>query len=912
MVDIGVIIPEEELPKKDNRTLEEKLDEVKKALIEKYAGKEKPTTLKELFFDNPDLNLNSVNAWTRELYDISAKEYYLQIGVMSDDPTLIRSAEVTTIIQDIAKDSNMNEDEPNKETIGFSKTDKYKEIEPTSLWLMGRTIKCSDWTQLYVSFVNLLLNQYPGLIQNLSSGSFIENSDDIDLCKETRVHRMRKPVEIDKLFFVETDYPISGLIQRMKALLEYCGLDYKQCKIRYSMKTDEVLDNALEYGHATNKSSKAVGNNQVSDSSKYDEPKNNEKKKPVRIIWNQNETALLIDTYLKISSGEVTKGEAIHSLSTVLRSRAASKGIDIDSDFRNENGITMQLENISLLIEGESAGHRHNSSTFIRTVDLWKNSPTEFGLILKDALEELSSIGIFYYPSEKSKNDLDEIKPLVVDDEPLEEPKIVTCHITAHSNNQNETKGGVVEKERLEKTLLCRYRSGMQFDSIDFENFREMYSTLYDEKLDIDDAELEKRLRLCGIVYKDRLFPAEGIIDNDTKEKLFYYIESSFQSGKKVLYYKAIFEDLSNIFANCYSLTDENMLKSYIEYAAEDNCYYFFPNYMSKEEQVTVDHSAEIEEYLLTAGKPMATNDICSALSHIPRDQVVRIITTDHRFLRNAKGEYFHINIFQITTDEIKQITSIINGFIEKEEYAIWTNVFTIIQEEMPLFLENNLYLSGLGVRNALEQHLEGTFHFESAVISLAKDRFAMRDIFQLYAKHHIKFSADEIYELAKELDSIIYFNALSEVSVRVSHDLFISKDQISFDVAAIDNAINSFMSKDYIRIREIDSFLVFPNVEYEWNEYLLESFVNMYSEKYSLLNNGFALNNVAGVIVKKEGSINEFVDACAAVLADSPISLNKTEALNYLADVNMITRRRFKDLEEAINKAKQIRMRKG
>ena len=46
----------------------------------------------------------------------------------------------------------------------------------------------------------------------------------------------------------------------------------------------------------------------------------------------------------------------------------------------------------------------------------------------------------------------------------------------------------------------------MQFDSIDFENFREMYDALFDETLTFDDEALEERLRYCGVLYKDRLF----------------------------------------------------------------------------------------------------------------------------------------------------------------------------------------------------------------------------------------------------------------------------------------------------------------------------------------------------------------------------------------------------------------------
>lgn len=481
-----------------------------------------------------------------------------------------------------------------------------------------------------------------------------------------------------------------------------------------------------------------------------------------------------------------------------------------------------------------------------------------------------------------------------------------------HSNvGPSQSEPEDFDKEKFTETLMRRYRNGMQFDSIDLENFREMYDMLFDEELAFDDAELEKRLRFCGVEYKDRLFPAEGIIDNATKEKLFEYIDSSFNSGKKVLYYKAIFEDLADAFSSCFTLSDESMLRAFIEYSAPKNKYFFFSNYMSVERKVEIDHNAEIAEYYLSCGKPVSTETVCTALSHIPQDQVTRIIVTDNCFLRNSKGEYFHRDIFEISESELERISEIIDGFIDENEYAIWTDVWNEIQDKMPVFVENNLYLSGLGIRNALEQRYAGQFNFEAAVISLPKDHFAMRDVYQLYAKHHKQFTADEIYNLSKELDTVIYFDALSEISVRVSHDLFVSKDQIGFDIDAADKAIGSFMAKDYIRIREIDSFLAFPNVGYEWNEYLLESFLLSYSKKYQLLNNGLSLNNVAGAIAKKESSFKEFVDICAIVLADSYIPLKKADALNYLADVNMITRRSYKDIDLAITKAAQIRGRK-
>lgn len=468
------------------------------------------------------------------------------------------------------------------------------------------------------------------------------------------------------------------------------------------------------------------------------------------------------------------------------------------------------------------------------------------------------------------------------------------------------------QRNRFVSVLMQRFRNGMMFDSIDFDIFRETYEMLFEEQLSFDDAALEACLRHCGILYKDRLFPVDGIIDPETREKLYEYINGCFASGKTVLYYKAIFTDLASELATCYTLADEEMLRAYIEFTAEKGKYYFTAKYLSTEKNVVVDHNAEVADYLLSAGKPMTIEAVASALSHIPQDQVRNTIYFDKRFLRNSKGEFFHKDIFEVSDDELAAIADIINRYIDENEYAIWTDVWNEIQESMPVFLENNLYLSWLGVRNALVPYFFGRFNFNSSVISAPEKHYEMKDIFQLYAKHHPTFSADDIYALSKELDTGIYFEALAEVSVRISHDLFVSANQIDFDIEAIDQAISSFMAKDYICIREIDSFLSFPNVGYQWNEYLLESYVLSFSRKFTLVNNGMALHNVAGMIVKRGSPYTEFVDACAAILADSDVELKKDAALNYLADQNLITKRRYKNIELVLQKASQIRARRG
>lgn len=483
---------------------------------------------------------------------------------------------------------------------------------------------------------------------------------------------------------------------------------------------------------------------------------------------------------------------------------------------------------------------------------------------------------------------------------------------TTYDDKGNDTAPSDFNKDEFISVLMQRYQNGLQFDSIDLDNFRETYNSTFDKPLSFTDEGLIARLKYCGILYQDRIFPAEGVIDNVTKDKLFDYIERQFASGKKVLYYKSIFTDLADAFAYCFSLTDETMLRSFIEYSADEGKYYFNSNYMSMDRNVKIDTVKEIADFMLAAGKPLSYDDIYAGLSHISHDVIYREIQTNSCFLRNEKEHYFHIDIFEFSASDSERISVFLNKEIEENGYAIWSRVFAEIQEQMPVFLENNLYLSSLGIRNALSRLMSNQYAFESEVISTHGNQLSMADVYSLYGKHHAPFSDDDIYAFSKEIGTVIYFDSLSNETVRVSRKLFISKNNIDFDIEAVDNALGTYLSSGYIFIKDVDSFLVFPNVGYEWNEFLLESYLQNYSKKFSLINNGSSLNNVAGAMVKKDGEYTQFIDICAHALAESGVELKKESALNYLADVNLITRRSYRELENALTKARQIRNRKG
>lgn len=100
--------------------------------------------------------------------------------------------------------------------------------------------------------------------------------------------------------------------------------------------------------------------------------------------WNPYEAAILLDGYLRIIHGELTKKEAVAIVSQKLRKMAANQGIELDDVYRNEAGIHFQMYGIESAYQGFT-GTKRASKLFIETVRLYREERKRFNQLLKEA-----------------------------------------------------------------------------------------------------------------------------------------------------------------------------------------------------------------------------------------------------------------------------------------------------------------------------------------------------------------------------------------------------------------------------------------------------------------------------------------------------------------------------------------------
>ncbi len=112
----------------------------------------------------------------------------------------------------------------------------------------------------------------------------------------------------------------------------------------------------------------------------------------LRILWDNEEAAILLDAYLKTCSGVISRKDAVSSVSNDLRQRAVNKGIAIDDIFRNENGISMQMSIMEYGFTDGQHGLKQNPipNPFQYVINLYRSNRTDYEKILKEARQSVS------------------------------------------------------------------------------------------------------------------------------------------------------------------------------------------------------------------------------------------------------------------------------------------------------------------------------------------------------------------------------------------------------------------------------------------------------------------------------------------------------------------------------------------
>lgn len=396
------------------------------------------------------------------------------------------------------------------------------------------------------------------------------------------------------------------------------------------------------------------------------------------------------------------------------------------------------------------------------------------------------------------------------------------------------------------------------------------------------------------------------MIDETTKQSLFDYIENQFANGIVCIYYNVLFEHFSQQFLG-QIMVDGEMLRYYLEFYNIENMYHFDEEYFSQEMSANIDINQVVIDYVKAQGGCVTEDEVSTAFEYLPREKVIEAFSSNrHKLVLSSMKTRFHIDNFQL--EEIDKI--VIVDFLSKEiasmQYVTFSELFGKIAEIAPRVIENNIQFTQTGIRTALSCLLSDKFHIIGGFISDYDNSVSAYDAFINLGRGRESFNISEVEVMANDFNVPINFEALAVNNVRVSEDIFVSKDYITFDTELVDKAISRFCQNEFISILDVNTFTAFPECGYRWTPYLLESYLYSYSKMFILKHKAFNKTSVAGAIVRKTSCCTDYLDIMALALANADIPLDEKSSLDFLAQNGYIERRRLNTINEVIRKAEK------
>lgn len=455
--------------------------------------------------------------------------------------------------------------------------------------------------------------------------------------------------------------------------------------------------------------------------------------------------------------------------------------------------------------------------------------------------------------------------------------------------NENTTK-------KIMNILAGRFKNGYRISSsIDLDRLRNYYVDEYSEALQYDADNINYIITSIALVFDDRAYSYSQDIITKVKDLLLQIgspcisIDYFFALHTGELY-------LDNIFSI-------EMLRAFIGKHIRD--YPIKRNYILLHEDASPsalikDAFMEREEWSFEA--------LHERLPFLRMDSIKQALNVSE-YLWVGTGTYTHIDNLDLPESEGARIAKFVAEMLQSRDYVIANEL------DLSKIINLNSNYPFSAIRDAVfRTFLSDKYDKSGQVITRKGVKLRVIDILEQYCRSADTASFSELNALETSFDPdgrthSACLTAGYNTMVRVSDELFVSDNHVTFDVNGIDESIAVYCRGDFLPLRKVIDFSLFPYAGYPWNLYLLESYVRRFSNVFKFDVRAVNSSNI-GVIVRKDFIYSHYDDILSIALASSYVDLSNKKAIgNYLFDNGYIGWRNLGKSESKISvKAEQIR----
>lgn len=717
------------------------------------------------------------------------------------------------------------------QTASFTERMDYSYTCPATVEYFGEVYSVKNWSDAYVQTVSCLFNHYSKEIKSLI-GKNIGGRECVDITDERGKRDLIAPKEITGGLYLETNCSASGIISKIRQLMDICGIDYSNVIIRYMPRRA-----SQKQGPSLDESTRDAANKINGDF----------------YTWLTETEGLAALTGKSYASG-------INNCDAFCREHNIGTGRIYGAESLNEIN-----HNIDLLV-GDLEFQAYNDIQHHRFTAALTKYKKYLGLNEGGQVRQ-------YSPTQqpKEKNDLVEIN--------------------------------TDEQMRIRTTLeLPRFEYGFKDDGVELYRFRASYLKVNSVECALEDKQLLTVIRKMGFEFQGKIY----LIADDEKRSIEESIREFETQGVNIIYYESLYELNSDHYFEAKIMSSE-MLKAIIKNLLPD--FRYKGNYFALIQGRQTELELIRNDILRVWGESVLRtfDELSVELPLIPLDKIKFTLAQQPAFIWNSFETYARIDRFKADENEIKNLVTFIDEECEEHGRASL--------DELPF---DNLKVANPEFSDSA---------FIGCFCKLIEDRFdrnariltrkgASKDTYTAvieFCRKQEKCTYDLLIHIAERVAGTIrqseIIDAANAVMVRIDKENFVADSLIKFDVDRIDTALDHIVRADFMGMREVMTFSIFPFCGYGWNLFLLESYCRRFSKKYRY-DTRRANSSNSGAVVAKSCTLS-YHDIMAYAVARSGRSLSEDEVFDFLIETGYIERKRYNNITLLINDAAELRERR-
>lgn len=744
----------------------------------------------------------------------------------------------------------------------------YSFTKPVSFTYFDDTQTVDSWTNLLVKMCSLLDEDYPSVIAELV-GKPLGNGYRVAIGSASHYAHMTAPKIFANGKYVETNISAKDIMRRIATLLDRCAVDQENVTVKI-VNTREL-----------NRSDSGKGRQQltVSEQKGYvDLQTASTDKQEEELSALQQTEELVKENRLQFIGWMEKKG---FQYGTIFANLSALNQM---GKFAMDEGY---IEEKILLITDKDKLHllRDQLALNNKFVKWNKSQNNRYWLAFKKYLEFRDSTVI------------EDLKKQTL--APVKKESFVT-------NGSEMQVPALASEEQVRYMAVMKeyFEDGFRPNSaIDRKRFKMYYSDKFGSEIQENDDQLVCTLRKVGTVRDDRIFAKDESAQTDLIEDIGILIAETFRKGASCIYLDCLYDKFKEPLAQTLHIYNADSLGTVI-LERSNHLYHRRYNYLYSNNREPATKK-DVAAYVKVSQTPVTYEELQRELWYIPLDKIKQILVDTAGIVNVNTGAYLYAPNLPVSEGELQTISELIYEALLQRSYISDTEMMEMIEVSCPSVIMNTSEYPRWGLRNALAYLLKGKYSFQGPIISAKGEQISMAEVFRDYCRRSERLTVEELKDFAKELNTVIYWDAVYSEMVRVSREEFVNKEQIPFDVDRTDEVLDSLIEGAYAPLKEINLFLHFPSIGIQWNSFVLESYAAGHSEKFCLLHAGFTATDCYGAIVRRDAGISDYNGLLLRILSEDSAWHTKNDALSLLVDRGYQQRKHYKDIEKIIQQAK-------